>query len=320
MWFLWTLSIPHKEREGKKIKENHWELLSPHPPVCFPGEPPDLFFVETPSQAHGKQHCHDQPCTLGLSHLSASGTCWNTQYLKTVLSPLTMYTWSFPSISIGYLSKYTQYMKTALSPSSMYTWSFPYLSKYTQYMKTVLSPSTRSFLYLSKYSQYMKTALSQSTMYTWSNSSCQLASGTCWNTHSMQKQCRHDQPHTPGASCQSASGTCWNTHSTWKQCHRDQPYTPGASCQLTSGTHWIHNRHEKSSHGQQWTADLCCQSSGTCQNTNTHNNNNNNRLFMASHLVRAQSTYKHIRTCSFHYTHTHIYIHTQRNTYTNTAL
>ena len=31
-------------------------------------------------------------------------------------------------------------------------------------------------------------------------------------------------------------------------------------------------------------------------------NNNNNRLFMALHLVRVQSAYKHIKIRSFHYT------------------
>ena len=33
--------------------------------------------------------------------------------------------------------------------------------------------------------------------------------------------------------------------------------------------------------------------------------NNNNRLFMAPHLIRAQSAYKHIRIHSFHHTHKH---------------
>ena len=34
-------------------------------------------------------------------------------------------------------------------------------------------------------------------------------------------------------------------------------------------------------------------------------NDDNNRLFMAPHLIRAQSTYKDIMICSIHHTHTH---------------
>ena len=36
----------------------------------------------------------------------------------------------------------------------------------------------------------------------------------------------------------------------------------------------------------------------------SRDNNNNNRLFMAPHLVRAQSTYKNIKINSFYHTHT----------------
>ena len=42
--------------------------------------------------------------------------------------------------------------------------------------------------------------------------------------------------------------------------------------------------------------------------------NNNNRLFMAPHLVRAQSAYKHIRIHSFHHTHTLTCMRTPRHT------
>ena len=56
----------------------------------------------------------------------------------------------------------------------------------------------------------------------------------------------------------------------------------------------------------------------------THNNNNNNkkkkkkknRLFVASHLVRAQSAYKDIKIHSFRHTHTHARTHA--HTYTHT--
>ena len=49
-----------------------------------------------------------------------------------------------------------------------------------------------------------------------------------------------------------------------------------------------------------------------------NNNNNNNRLFMAPHLVRAQSDYKNIRIHSFHYTHTHPHTHTHTHTQART--
>ena len=44
---------------------------------------------------------------------------------------------------------------------------------------------------------------------------------------------------------------------------------------------------------------------------------NNNGLFMAPHFVRAQSTYKDIRICSVHYTHTctHTHAHTRMHAY-----
>ena len=38
---------------------------------------------------------------------------------------------------------------------------------------------------------------------------------------------------------------------------------------------------------------------------------NNNGLYMAPHLVRAQSAYKDIRIHSFHHSHTHTHIHTR---------
>ena len=43
-------------------------------------------------------------------------------------------------------------------------------------------------------------------------------------------------------------------------------------------------------------------------------NDDNNRLFMAPHLIRAQSTYKDIRIHSIHHTHTcmHTHTHTQQ--------
>ena len=49
--------------------------------------------------------------------------------------------------------------------------------------------------------------------------------------------------------------------------------------------------------------------------------NNNNRLFMAPHLVRAQSTYKDIRIHSFHHSHTHTHAraHQDARTHTHTT-
>ena len=47
------------------------------------------------------------------------------------------------------------------------------------------------------------------------------------------------------------------------------------------------------------------------------NNNHNNRLFMAPHLVRAQSAYKTIKIHSFYHTHTHA-THTHTHTHTQT--
>ena len=61
-----------------------------------------------------------------------------------------------------------------------------------------------------------------------------------------------------------------------------------------------------------WVTLACCKY--------TFDNNNNNRLFMAPHLVRAQSAYKDIRICSFHHTHIHacMHIHKYTHTYTHT--
>ena len=47
---------------------------------------------------------------------------------------------------------------------------------------------------------------------------------------------------------------------------------------------------------------------------------NNNRLFMVSHLVRAQSTYKDIRVHSFHHRHTHAHTHTTNTCITGEGL
>ena len=54
------------------------------------------------------------------------------------------------------------------------------------------------------------------------------------------------------------------------------------------------------------------------QHTRELINNNNNRLFMATHLARAQSTRKDIRTHSFHHTHTHTHTQHTHNTHTRT--
>ena len=45
---------------------------------------------------------------------------------------------------------------------------------------------------------------------------------------------------------------------------------------------------------------------------------NNNRLFMAPHLIRAQSAYKDIRVHSFHHTHMHTHAHTCTHMHTHT--
>ena len=57
----------------------------------------------------------------------------------------------------------------------------------------------------------------------------------------------------------------------------------------------------------------------------THNNNNNNkkkkkqnRLFVATHLVRAQSAYKDIKIHSFRHTHTHTHTRTHARTHIHT--
>ena len=49
-----------------------------------------------------------------------------------------------------------------------------------------------------------------------------------------------------------------------------------------------------------------------------HDNNDYNRLFMAPHLVRAQSAYKDIRKSSFHQTYT--FFLTRTHTHTNTCI
>ena len=49
--------------------------------------------------------------------------------------------------------------------------------------------------------------------------------------------------------------------------------------------------------------------------TYIYNNNDNNRLFMVSHLVRAQSTYKDIRIHLFHHACMHRHTHTNTQTY-----
>ena len=47
-------------------------------------------------------------------------------------------------------------------------------------------------------------------------------------------------------------------------------------------------------------------------------NNNNNRVFMAPHLIRAQSAYKDIRIHSFHHSHTHTHTQTCAPTHPHT--
>ena len=62
------------------------------------------------------------------------------------------------------------------------------------------------------------------------------------------------------------------------------------------------------------------QKGQTYKMSSIYNNNNNNRLFMAPHLLRAQSAYKDIRIHSLHYTHTHIHTHTHVTHTTNTCI